>query len=317
MINGLLVGIGTADDAGVVRLDSERALVQTLDFFAPIVDDPYRFGRIAAANALSDVYAMAAKPFTAMNVVAFPLSERGNDELIAILRGGADAVLEAGALLVGGHTVEDTEPKYGLAVTGLVHPDRLATNAGARPGDTIILTKPIGTGVITTAAKMDACPPEAMETTYRVMETLSRSASLAVDAIGIGAEGVHAMTDITGFGLLGHLYNVARASSVRIAIDASKVPILPEAIRLWHEGYATGGELSNREYMEGNVEFPSTDRNEAINLFYDPQTSGGLAIFVEPKAAPRLMDELEKNGVEWAAAIGEADEPSQVALHVF
>ena len=316
MINGLLVGIGTADDAGVVRLDSDRALVQTLDFFAPIVDDPYRFGRIAATNALSDVYAMAAKPLTAMNVVAFPLSDRGNEELLAILRGGADAVLEAGAVLVGGHTVEDTEPKYGLAVTGLVHPDRIATNAGARPGDTIILTKPIGTGVITTAAKMDACPADAMETAYRIMEKLNRSAALAVDVIGVGAEGVHAITDITGFGLLGHLYNVARASSVSIAIDASKVPVLPEAMRLWHEGYATGGELSKREYLEGNVQFSSTDRNDVVNLFYDPQTSGGLAIFVEPKAAPLLMDELEKNGVEWAVVIGEVEAPRQAAIRI-
>src|SRR5436309_4613918 len=253
--SNLLVGAATADDAGVYRIDPDRALVQTVDFLTPVVDDPYVYGQIAAANALSDVYAMGGRPITAMNILCYPIGSRDVNELAAILRGGADKVAESGAALVGGHSVDDAEPKFGLAVTGIIDPDRIATNAGARPGDVIVLTKALGTGIITTAAKFDSCPQEVLDAACASMVTLNAAAARAMTAIGIGPEGVHAATDVTGFGLAGHLFQMARASGVRIVLESGALPILPDTERLAAEGHQTGAGLSNTEFVGRALSF--------------------------------------------------------------
>lgn len=309
----LLVGLTTGDDAGVYRLSDNLALVQTLDFFTPIVDDPYMFGQIAAANSLSDVYAMGGRPVTVMNILCFPIHEREPGELAEILRGGAEKVAESGAVLVGGHSVEDPEPKFGLSVTGLIDPAHVTTNAGARPGDVIVLTKPIGTGVITTAAKFDECPPDALEFACRSMATLNAGAAAAMRAVGIGPDlRVHAATDITGFALLGHLFHLARASGVALELDSDAVPLLPESERLAAAGNVTRGGKENRAYLSNNLSVGSRVTEDRMNLLLDPQTSGGLAICVSEEGAPLLLSELASNGVETRAVIGrviESDVP--------
>jgi selenide,water dikinase len=302
----LIVGIATGDDAGVYRIAEGVAVVQTLDFFTPIVDDPYRFGQIAAANSLSDVYAMGGRPVTVMNILCFPIGARDINELGAILRGGADKIAEAGAALVGGHSVDDPEPKYGLAVTGLIDPDHVATNAGARPGDVIVLTKPLGTGIITTAAKFDECPPEALDAACDSMAQLNAGAARAMNAVGIEPGGVHAATDITGFGLLGHLLNLARVSGVRLEINAAAIPALPEAERLSAAGNTTRGERENAEYLAEGVQFAQEIPAPRRSLMCDPQTSGGLAIFVAEARAGDLLAALEREGVATRAVIGHA-----------
>ncbi|HLJ53613.1 MAG TPA: selenide, water dikinase SelD [Chthonomonadaceae bacterium] len=301
----LLVGLATGDDAGVYRLSGDVALVQTVDFFPPIVDDPYLFGQIAAANALSDVYAMGGKPLTAMNIVCFPIEAHGPALLEAILRGGADKVAEAGALLVGGHSVEDAEPKYGLSVTGVIHPDHVASNAGARPGDRIVLTKPLGTGIVTTAAKFDSCEPEVLDAATRSMATLNAAAAEAVRAVGIGPDlPVHAMTDVTGFSLLGHLYHLARASGVGIEIESAALPLLPEVERLADAGCTTRGGKENAAYLSNYLEVDARVAAGLQSVMLDPQTSGGLAICVAEDGLPRLLDELETRGALARAVIG-------------
>ena len=280
------------------------AIVQTVDFFASIVDDPELFGRIAAANALSDVYAMGGVPLTALNVLAFPISERGPQEAVAILRGAAAAVAEAGAVVLGGHSVEDVEPKFGMAVTGRVDPGAIATNAGARPGDAIVLTKPLGTGIVTTAAMVDACTPETYAAACESMSALNASAADAMRAVGIGPEGVHAATDITGFGLLGHLHRVARESEVTVELDAESLPILPGAIELAEAGYVTGGADKNEEFVGETAVLPNGLRPGLRALLYDPQTSGGLAIFVARDRLASLLEELRSRSTLCAAVIG-------------
>lgn len=268
----LLVGRETFDDAGVFRLSDDLALVQTVDFFAPIVDDPYRFGRVAAANALSDVYAMGGEPLTAMNIVGFPQNTLPLSVLTEILRGGQDAVHEAGARIVGGHTVIDEELKYGLAVTGRVHPDRILSNANAKPGDVLLLTKRIGTGILATAGKMAALAPEHAEALYESMRTLNAAASRA--AVELGAR---CATDVTGFGLLGHAMHIARASNVRVVFDVASVPLLPGTRDALAAGYLPGGAQRNADWVSPEVDWNDVG-DDLRSLLTDPQTSGGLLV---------------------------------------
>lgn len=295
----LLVGTESFDDAGVYRISDDLALVQTVDFFTPVVDDPYAFGQIAAANALSDVYAMGARPLTALNLVAFPVDTLEKEVLAQILKGGLSKVQEANAVLVGGHTVDDPEPKYGLAVTGVVHPDRVITNAGARPGDRLVLTKPLGIGVITTAMKRTEVPREVARSAVEAMTALNAAAAEAMQEVG-----VHACTDVTGFGLLGHLHEMALASRVAARIDASAVPLLPGARELAEAGYVCGGSRANRRYLAPFVRFAHGVDEPLRVLLCDAITSGGLLISVSPEKAPALLGELQARGTLAAREIG-------------
>jgi len=280
----LLVGSNTADDAAVLKLTDEIALVMTIDFFTPIVDDPYDFGRIAAANALSDVYAMGGVPLAAMNVVAFPLEQLGGDILREILRGGAAVAAAAGIAVVGGHSIDDPEPKYGMSVTGTVHPDELISNAGATVGDVLVLTKPLGVGAITTARKRGVRDDDMLARAVETMTQLNDAASAA--ARGATA---HAMTDVTGFGLLGHLHNMGRESGVAAVIDAPAVPAIDGVSELLSgENAVSGGSARNRDYAETFTTF-GPDVEEALRrLVCDATTSGGLLVAVAPEAASSL-----------------------------
>ncbi|HUQ18004.1 MAG TPA: selenide, water dikinase SelD [Gemmatimonadaceae bacterium] len=301
----LLVGRETFDDAGVYLVGDELALVQTVDFFAPIVDDPFDFGQIAAANALSDIYAMGGQPITALNIVGFPSNDLPLEVLTAILHGGQEKVHEAGALIVGGHTVIDTELKYGLAVTGKAHPQYLLTNAGARPGDRLVLTKPIGNGILATALKKGLIDPAAGQAMIEGMKKLNGHASRAALAAG-----ARCATDITGFGLLGHASHIARASNVTLRISASSVPTLDGAREALEKGATTDGMKRNIDYVEQFVEWrASADQHRQI--LCDPQTSGGLLVAV-PHA--RLAHYLSR--VEDATEIGEVLERENIAIVV-
>ena len=280
----LLVGSATADDAAIWRLSDELALVQTVDFFTPVVDDPYDFGRIAAANALSDVYAMGGRPLTALNLVAWPLQRLGPDALADVLRGGLDVVRSAGAEVVGGHSIDDPEPKYGLAVTGAVHPDAVLTNAGGRAGDSLILTKPLGGGAIVTARKRGGASDELLAHAVAVMAELNAEASAA--AVGAGAS---AMTDVTGFGLLGHLHALARESGLAAEVDAAAVPAIDGvADLLVDDGAVSGGSRANREYAAGFASFHARVEPWRERLVCDATTSGGLLVAIDPSRAGEL-----------------------------
>lgn len=270
----LLVGFETKDDAGVFRLSETRALVQTMDFFTPIVDDPYAYGQIAAANALSDVYAMGGRPLTVMNIACFDPTMAPPEVWAAILRGMHYKVVEAGAVTVGGHTVEDKEPKFGLSVTGVVDPSRMFENTQAQVGDLIYLSKPLGTGIITTAAKNDVCSTEALEAAIQSMSALNRSAA----EVGL-THRVRCATDITGFGLAGHLANVARGSGVRIEISAPSLPLLPDVEVLVSKGQVTGGAAKNGAFLGEMLSFSDGVLDWLRAVVLDPQTSGGLALF--------------------------------------
>lgn len=296
----LLVGLDTSDDAGVYRLTDDIALIQTVDFFTPVVDDPYTFGQIAAANALSDVYAMGGKPLTAMNLIAFPTDRLGLDVLAEILKGGADKVREAGAIIVGGHSIQDKEPKYGLSLTGIVHPDRVLTNAGAKPGDKLVLTKPLGVGIITTAIKGGIAAPEAIDEVTRVMAALNNTAAEVMQEIG-----VHACTDVTGFGLLGHASELTRASGVGIELSAEAVPILAPAWEYVRMGVVPGGTRGNLRYLKPYVEFAPEISEEVQLLLADAITSGGLLISVPAEKADRLVAGLKERQTLAAAVIGQ------------
>jgi selenide, water dikinase len=280
----LLVGTAAADDAGVYRLSDELALIQTVDFFTPIVDDPYDFGRIAAANALSDVYAMGGRPLTALNLVAFPLERLGADVLGAILRGGLDVCVAAGATIVGGHSIDDPEPKYGLSVTGVVAPAALLTNANGHAGDLLVLTKPLGVGAISTAWKRGNCPPELLRAAVTVMVELNAAAAEAAAAVG-----AHAVTDVTGFGLLGHLHSLARASGVAAEVVAAAVPAIAgvEAL-LADDAAVSGGSRRNRTYADGFTRWEHDVPAWRRRLLCDATTSGGLLAAVPPERASRL-----------------------------
>ncbi|MNB76187.1 Selenide, water dikinase [compost metagenome] len=295
----LLVGLDTSDDAGVYKLTDDLALVQTVDFFTPIVDDPYSFGQIAAANALSDIYAMGGKPLTVLNIVAFPISTLDKSILADILRGAADKVSEAGATLVGGHSIDDKEPKFGLAVTGLVHPDKVRTNASARPGDKLILTKPIGVGILTTSIKKDQLSPEETARLTAVMSTLNKTAAEVMDSYD-----VHACTDVTGFGLLGHASEMAKGSGFGLIIRKDDVPVLPRVRELAESGFVPGGTRNNFAHLEGSVVFPESLDQIGRYILCDAVTSGGLLISIGADESGQLLADLLAAGVE-AAEIGE------------
>ena len=302
----LLVGRETFDDAGVFRISNDLALVQTVDFFAPIVDDPYDFGQIAAANALSDVYAMGGQPLTALNIVAFPTKELPLDVLTRILAGGQDKVHEAGAFVVGGHTVIDTELKYGLSVTGRAHPDFLLTNAGAKAGDQLILTKPIGNGILATAAKRGQLSPEQQLPMLEAMKALNGLASRTALALG-----VRCATDITGFGLLGHMSHIARASKVSLRVALDSIPILSHVREAVRGGFVTDGSKRNADYLRELVLWKKgSDEDRAI--LYDPQTSGGLLVCVERSRAAEYLSR-----VAGAVLIGEVIDRGEVAIEVY
>jgi selenide,water dikinase len=301
----LLVGRETFDDAGVFRVSDDFALVQTVDFFPPIVDDPFDFGQIAAANALSDVYAMGGQPLTALNIVAFPTSDLPLEILTGILAGGQEKVHEAGAVVVGGHTVVDPELKYGLAVTGRAHPDFLLTNAGARPGDQLVLTKPIGNGILATAGKRGLLSPESQRAMLNSMKTLNGAASRAALAVGS-----RCATDITGFGLLGHMSHVARASNVTLLLDLDAVPIFPGVRDAVRAKCVTDGAKRNAEYLRELVRWKKgTDEDRAV--LHDPQTSGGLLICVSPGKVANYLSR-----VAGSVVVGGVIERGDVAIEV-
>ena len=296
----LLVGFDKSDDASVYKISDDLALVQTVDFFPPIADDPYTFGAIAATNALSDVYAMGGEPKLALNIMAVPEGMPG-EAVHEMLRGGYDKVYEAGALITGGHSILDPEPKYGLAVTGFVHPDRMLTNSGAKPGDVLLFTKPIGIGILTTAAKADMLTPELEKRMTDLMMTLNKAARDAMVKYR-----VHACTDVTGFGMLGHLSEMATGSDVEITLHVDEVDLISEAYEFAQMGLLPTGMYRNRSFAEKYVDAGQTELAKQ-DMLYDPQTSGGLLIAVDPADADALFAEL-KDSVPSAQRIGTVSE---------
>lgn len=303
----LLVGLETSDDAAVYKMNDDQAIIQTLDFFTPIVDDPYMFGQIAAANSLSDVYAMGGTPIIALNIVTFPDCL---DPMILkeILRGGADKVKEAGALLVGGHTVSDDEPKYGLSVTGQVHPDKVLANATAKPGDVLILTKPIGTGILNTAIKAEMLSDRMIDEAARIMSTLNKVAAQPFADLEINS-----CTDVTGFGLAGHAYEMASGSGVTIKLHFDQIPVLDEAIENAKMGLVPGGTYRNVAYMEEEIHI-SREESFVKDLMYDPQTSGGLLVSLPKDEAKKLLAFYEEHLDTEFAVVGEVVEKETYAI---
>lgn len=303
------MGHGTSDDAGVVRLRDDLAIVNTIDFFTPIVDDPYTYGAVSAANALSDVYAMGGVPRTALNVVCFPRKEISEDVLGEILRGGADKVAEAGALLIGGHTVEDDQIKYGLAVTGVVDPTRVVCNVGAREGDALVLTKPLGTGILTTALKRRTLSTRGYDAVVRSMAALNGTASeqmLRYD--------VHAATDVTGFGLLGHAWEMIGTGAVSFRLEADALPLLPDVEKLVREGHLTGGCRRNQQWLQGKVQVEDRVPEFLREVAVDPQTSGGLLIALPAHEADALVEALQGAGIQDARRIGAVEAAGSFAV---
>lgn len=284
----LLIGYNQADDAGVYRINENTALVQTVDFFPPIVDDPFYFGQIAAANALSDIYAMGGTPLTALNILCFPKGKMDAGVLTDVLRGAAEKLEEAGVVVVGGHSVKDNEIKYGVAATGIIDPNKIISNAGARPGDKIFLTKPLGTGLITTGIKNQKVSDTLELIVTRQMAELNRVASEMM----IKYE-AHAATDITGYGLLGHSYEMAAASGVTIRIFSEKVPLLDQALELAEANMIPGGALDNREFLNGRLKFENKIEENLEKVLFDPQTSGGLLIAIDPSRADAFLAEAK------------------------
>jgi selenide,water dikinase len=297
----LLVGTETHDDAGVYRLTDEIALVQTIDFFPPVVNDPFVYGQVAAANALSDVYAMGGVPKTALNLVGYPDDKLSLDWLGEILRGGADRCQAAGAVVLGGHTVRDAEIKFGMAVTGLVHPDRIWTNASARPGDKLVLTKALGTGFVTTASKANDCPEEVLQTTCAGMVQLNAVGRDAALEVG----GISAATDVTGFGLAGHAFEMAEGSGVTLAIELSRLPLLPGVEPLVSRKHLTRASATNAAYVAGGLQIEGKPDPVRLECFYDAQTSGGLVLCVAADRADDLVAAAQKRGASRTCIIGE------------
>jgi selenide, water dikinase len=289
-------------DAGIYRIDEHRALVQSVDFFTPVVDDPYLFGQIAAANALSDIYAVGGKPLTALNLVAFPACSLGTEMLTRILQGGGDKLLEAGAVVVGGHSVEDEEPKFGLAVTGIVDPRVMVTTIGCRPGDLLLLTKPLGTGILTTALKGEVLTEEDLAETIAGMVALNRRASEIMCEVGVSA-----CTDITGFGLLGHGLEMAGASGVCLVLEGNALPLYPRVLEMAAMGLIPGGNHQNRSYYLPRLLDADRVQTEILDIIADPQTSGGLLIAVAPEKCDALRQQLQEAGAG-AFLIGRIEE---------
>jgi selenide,water dikinase len=296
----VIVGMGSLDDAGVYQISDELAIIQSVDFFTPIVDDPYWFGQIAAANALSDIYAMGGIPKTAMNLVGFPLKLMDISILRQIIQGGLDKMKEADVVLIGGHSVEDSELKYGLSVTGFVHPDRILTKRNLSAGNYLVLTKPLGTGVINTAIKGGVASREVIEKVTQLMAALNRDAAELMVRYQ-----VNACTDITGFGLLGHLAEMVVDSGLGISLNAESIPILPEAADYAAMGMLPGGANKNKTFRESMVEFSSSVNPLIQDLLFDPQTSGGLLICIDREDTNKLVDELHQKGIDGSAVIGE------------
>jgi len=294
----LLVGTATGDDAGVYRLSDDLALVQTVDFFPPIVDDPFSFGSIAVANAVSDVYAMGGRPLLGMNIVAFPI-DLPKEILVDILKGGAAKAVEAGLLVVGGHTIDDEEPKFGMAVTGLVRPGEQVTNAGASDGDVLVLTKPIGTGIITTAGKQQRADDDDLSDAVESMSQLNHKASHAMTEVG-----VNACVDVTGFGLIGHLLGMLQASEVSASLSFSATPLLAGARDLAEAGMVPGGTRRNLKSADRNIDWGPAEKSSQKLLLCDAQTSGGLLMSVHESKLAVLLEQLEANGVATRAVIG-------------
>jgi len=296
----LLVGVETMDDAGVVQVNDDLALVQTVDVFPPVVDDPYWFGRIAAANSLSDVYAMGARPVAAVNFVGYPLDDLGAEPLGRILQGSFDALEEADCAMAGGHSIQDAEVKFGLAVVGTVHPDHVIKNSDAQPGDQLVLTKPLGIGCLTTALKQGAAAPEHIEAGHGIMARLNHRASEAMLRAG-----VHAATDVTGYGLLGHAFEMAEGAGLSIHIRARDVPVLEEARPYLDARFSCGGARRNQAYTDGRVQIDDGVTDEERMVLHDVQTSGGLLLAVPPEACESLVSDLRDGGDVHSAVIGE------------
>ena len=297
----MLVGTETSDDAGVFRLRPDLAIVNTVDFFTPIVDDPYVFGQIAATNSLSDVYAMGGEPKTAMNIVCFPKGKMEMEVLGEILKGGADKVKESGAVIIGGHSIIDEEIKYGMAITGVIHPDKIFRNVGVQEGDALILTKPLGTGIITTALKKGKASKESVDEAVAFMTTLNAAASAVMCKYP-----VHACSDVTGFGILGHALGIASGSGVTLVIESQKLPIMHRAPRLAEKGYITGGCKRNRDYLKDKITVEKSLPEGIVEVAFDPQTSGWLLIAVAKRLAAKLIEDLQAAGVTAATQVGYA-----------
>ena len=307
----LIVGVQTSDDAGVFRLRDDLAIVNTVDFFTPIVDDPYTYGQISAANSLSDVYAMGGVPKTAMNIVCFPQTGIDMEVLKEILRGGADKAQEVGVVVVGGHSVADEEIKYGMAVTGVIDPSRVVRNVGARPGDALVLTKALGTGILATALKHERLGDEEYDAMVRSMTTLNAAAARAMlrcDA--------HACTDVTGYGLLGHGYGMAVGSGVTLRFEAGALPVLPGALAHARAGSLTGGSKRNRAYLEDKARVHPGVSAEVAEVAFDPQTSGGLLVAVAQDRVEDLLAALRGEGVEVAVVVGRAEPRAQYSVEL-
>jgi selenide, water dikinase len=294
------VGLDGADDAGVYRISDDLAIIQTVDFFTPIVDDPFWFGQIAAANALSDIYAMGGDPKTAMNLVAFPSDQMDISILHAILEGGLKKMDEAGVVLLGGHSIKDKEIKYGLSVTGFVHPDHVIQNTGLQPGDQLILTKPLGTGIVNTAIKGNIASREVIESITRLMATLNHTAARVMKTYPVSA-----CTDITGFGLLGHLAEMLSKTSMGIRLESESIPIIPEAIEYAKTGFMPGGTFNNKVFRSSLITLAPHLDSLMVDILFDPQTSGGLLMGIGKASADALLDDLKTKGVTQSAIIGE------------
>lgn len=297
----VIVGTETSDDGGVFRLRPDLAIVNTVDFFTPVVDEPYVFGQVAAANALSDIYAMGGEPKTALNIVCFPKGKIDLQILAEVLRGGAEKASEGGAVVIGGHTIIDDEFKYGMAVTGTVHPDRVIRNVGVQEGDALILTKSLGTGIVSTALKKQKAPKESVEAAISSMTALNHTASRIMRSYP-----VHACSDVTGFGLLGHALEMASGSSVTLVFESKRLPLLPRVLRLAQKGYLSDGCRRNREHLRAKVTIEPSIPENLAEVAFDPQTSGGLLIALAQRYAAKLLDELQAAGVKSAALVGYA-----------
>ncbi len=307
----LIVGNETSDDAGVYQLTDEIALVQTIDYFTPIVDDPYMFGQIAAANALSDVFAMGGTPKTALNIVGYPIKKLGADTLAEILRGASDKVHEAGAITIGGHSIDDQEPKFGLSVTGIVHPKKVWKNVGAKPGDALVLTKPIGVGIMTTGIKRNSVTGEQEKTVTDVMAMLNKEAADCLQKFE-----PHAVTDVTGFGLLGHASEMAGGSDVTFTIEYDNVPILDGTYELAKNGVVPGGSKSNHQWLADDISYdPSMSLEEQL-ILCDAVTSGGLLVAMKETDALLYVEDLQQKGIKDASIIGHVIEKEEKTIRV-
>lgn len=297
----LIVGTQIPDDAGVYRLRADLAIVNSVDFFPPILDDPFAFGQVAAANSLGDIYAMGAEPKTALNIVCFPKGKMEIRVLADMLRGGAEKIREAGAVVVGGHSIIDNEVKYGMAITGVIRPDKIIRKVGVQEGDVFILTKPLGTGIVTTALRKDKAPKESVQAALASMLSLNDTAAKIMRN-----HPVHACSDVTGFGLLGHALEMASGSGVTLIFEAGKLPVLHRVARLAEKGYLTAGSKRNRDYLKGKVSIEKSVREGLVETAYDPQTSGGLLMALPQKRAAKLVDDLQSHGIEATTIIGYA-----------